>query len=39
MTDGQSRWEEWRKDYGSIIGLKLGSQNAVVLNSYKAVAE
>lgn len=39
MTDCQSRWEEWRKDYGSIIGLKLGSQNAVVLNSYKAVAE
>ncbi|KAB2573838.1 Cytochrome P450 monooxygenase patH [Lasiodiplodia theobromae] len=33
------RWEEWKKEYGSIIGLKLGSQNAIVLNSYKAVAE
>lgn len=39
MADSENRWEEWRKEYGSIIGLKLGSQNAIVLNSYKAVAE
>ena len=32
-----TRFHELRADYGSIVGLKLGSQNVVVLNSYKHV--
>ena len=31
------RFHELGKEYGSIIGLKLGPQNVVVLNSYKHV--
>lgn len=30
---------QWTKEFGSIIGLKLGPQNVVVLNSYKHVKE
>ncbi len=32
-----TRFHEFRADYGSIVGLKLGSQSVVVLNSYKHV--
>lgn len=38
-ADEQIRWEKWTKDYGSIIGLKLGPQNVVVLNDSKHVKE
>ncbi|SPJ78457.1 related to O-methylsterigmatocystin oxidoreductase [Fusarium torulosum] len=31
------KFHEMQADYGSIIGLKIGSQNFVVLNSYKHV--
>ncbi|KAK2736359.1 hypothetical protein FQN55_001654 [Onygenales sp. PD_40] len=30
---------EWRKKYGSIIGLKFGGSNFVILNSYQDVQE
>ncbi|KAJ5754119.1 uncharacterized protein N7511_008272 [Penicillium nucicola] len=33
------RWQEWSKQYGSIVGFKLGPKNAVVLNSYTHVKE
>ena len=33
------RFDGWAKDYGSLVGLKLGPQNVVVLNSYKHVKE
>jgi hypothetical protein len=33
------RYQEWSKEYGTIIGLKLGPKNAVVLNSYRHVQE
>lgn len=32
-----TRFREFGADYGSIVGLKLGSQNVVVLNSYEHV--
>jgi hypothetical protein len=32
-----ARFEQMKAQYGSILGLKLGSQNIVVLNSYKHV--
>ena len=32
-----TRFHKFRADYGSIVGLKLGSQSVVVLNSYKHV--
>lgn len=32
-------FHEWTQDYGSIVGLKLGPQNVVILNSYKHVKE
>jgi hypothetical protein len=32
-----TRFHEFGAKYGSIIGLKLGSQNVVVLNSYEHV--
>ena len=31
------RFQQMQAKYGSIIGLKFGSQNVVVLNSYKHV--
>lgn len=31
------RFHQWQADYGSIIGLKLASQNVVILNNYKHV--
>ncbi|MCJ1246862.1 hypothetical protein MMC30_004071 [Trapelia coarctata] len=31
------KFHEYRADYGSIVGLKLGSQSVVVLNSYEHV--
>ncbi|KAK5653767.1 hypothetical protein OQA88_7924 [Cercophora sp. LCS_1] len=31
------KFHEWQADYGSIIGLKFASQNAVILNNYKHV--
>jgi hypothetical protein len=31
------RFHELTKEYGSIVGLKLGPQNVVVLNGYKHV--
>ena len=31
------RFDEWSKTYGSIVGLKLGPQNVVLLNSYQHV--
>ncbi|KAK9783103.1 putative Cytochrome P450 [Seiridium cardinale] len=31
------KFQRMQADYGSIIGLKIGSQNVVVLNSYKHV--
>jgi hypothetical protein len=34
-----SRFQEWRKEYGDIIGLKFGPTNVVVLNNYKHVKE
>ncbi|KAI0163026.1 cytochrome P450 [Pestalotiopsis sp. NC0098] len=34
---GFLKFNEWKAQYGSIIGLKIGSQNVVVLNSYKHV--
>jgi cytochrome P450 len=34
-----SRWHEWGKEYGDIIGLKFGPQNVVVLNNFKHVKE
>jgi len=33
------RFQQLGSEYGSIIGLKFGSQNVVVLNSYKHVKE
>ncbi|KAJ9636441.1 hypothetical protein H2204_005274 [Knufia peltigerae] len=33
------KFHEWSKQYGPIVGLKLGPQNVVVLNSYKSVKE
>jgi hypothetical protein len=33
------RFQEWRKDYGDIIGLKFGPTNVVILNSFKHVKE
>ena len=35
----QVRFHEWRKQYGSMMGLKLGPQNVVILNDYKHVQE
>jgi hypothetical protein len=32
-----TRFHEFRADYSSIVGLKLGSQSVVVLNSYQHV--
>ena len=34
-----TRFHQFRADYGSIVGLKLGSQSLVVLNSYEHVRE
>ena len=39
LTLTTTRFHELGVDYGSIVGLKLGSQNVVVLNSYKHVRE
>jgi len=33
------KFHEWASEYGSIVGLKLGSQNVVILNDYKHVLE
>jgi hypothetical protein len=32
-----TRFHGFRADYGSIVGLKLGSQSVVILNSYEHV--
>ncbi|KAF7532399.1 hypothetical protein G7054_g7988 [Neopestalotiopsis clavispora] len=34
---GFLKFHQWKAKYGSIVGLKIGSQNVVVLNSYKHV--
>ncbi|KAJ5305888.1 hypothetical protein N7508_004903 [Penicillium antarcticum] len=39
LRKGFLRWQEWGKEYGNIIGFKLGPKNAVVLNSYRHVKE
>ncbi|KAJ5777836.1 hypothetical protein N7520_001082 [Penicillium odoratum] len=39
IRKGFLRQAEWAKDYGSIVGFKIGPQNAVVLNSYRHVKE
>lgn len=39
LTHRTLRFHDWGKEYGSIIGLKLGPQNVVVLNDYKHVQE
>ncbi|GAB0138040.1 hypothetical protein EsDP_00006287 [Epichloe bromicola] len=31
------KFQSWQANYGSIIGLKIGSQNIVILNSYRHV--
>lgn len=31
------RFQQWSVNHGPILGLKLGSQNVVILNSYKHV--
>lgn len=33
------RQTEWSKKYGSIVGFKIGPQNAVVLSDYRHVKE
>ncbi|KIX07465.1 uncharacterized protein Z518_02118 [Rhinocladiella mackenziei CBS 650.93] len=33
------KFHEWGKKYGSLIGLKLGPQNVVILNDYRHVQE
>ncbi|OQU95238.1 hypothetical protein CLAIMM_01474 [Cladophialophora immunda] len=33
------QFHDWQKQYGPVIGLKLGPLNAVVLNNYKPVRE
>ncbi|OCL13013.1 cytochrome P450 [Glonium stellatum] len=38
-TKGFLKFHEWGRKYGSIIGLKLGPQNVVILNDYKHVQE
>jgi hypothetical protein len=35
----RDRFQEWRKDYGDVIGLKFGLTNVVILNSFKHVKE
>ncbi len=39
LSDSFHRFHEWTKGYGSIIGLKLGPQNVVILNNYKHIKE
>ncbi|KAJ5813588.1 uncharacterized protein N7503_000338 [Penicillium pulvis] len=39
VRKGFLKQHEWTKEYGSIIGLKLGPLNAVVLNSHRHVSE
>jgi hypothetical protein len=34
-----SRFDEWAKEFGSIVGLKFGPQNVVILNTYHHVKE
>ncbi|EXJ75912.1 uncharacterized protein A1O5_00420 [Cladophialophora psammophila CBS 110553] len=33
------KFHEWSKQYGPVVGLKLGPQNVVVLNNYRSVKE
>ncbi|OAL19209.1 hypothetical protein AYO22_09970 [Fonsecaea multimorphosa] len=33
------KFHEWGKQYGAVVGLKLGPQNVVVLNTYKSVKD
>ncbi|KAJ6003138.1 hypothetical protein N7451_005685 [Penicillium sp. IBT 35674x] len=39
VRKGFLKQHEWTKEYGSIIGLKLGPLNVVVLNSHRHVSE
>ena len=34
-----ARFRDWTQKYGSIIGLKFGPANVVILNNYKDVQE
>ncbi|KAH8805047.1 cytochrome P450 [Xylogone sp. PMI_703] len=33
------KWDSWTEQYGTIVGLKFGTQNVVILNHYKHVKE
>ncbi|KAF2182543.1 hypothetical protein K469DRAFT_537259, partial [Zopfia rhizophila CBS 207.26] len=33
------QFAKWRREYGPIVGPRLGPQNAIVLNSWRAVRD
>ena len=35
--DFKAALQEWREDYGDIVGIKLGNELAVVLSNYNVV--
>ena len=35
--DFKAALQEWREDYGDIVGIKLGNELAVVLSNYDVV--
>ena len=36
--DFKAALQEWREEYGDVVGIKLGSELAVVLSNYDTVS-
>jgi hypothetical protein len=36
--DFKAALQQWRDDYGDIVGLKLGNELAVILSDYEVVS-
>ena len=39
QSDFRRTLEEWREDYGDIVGLQMGSELSVVLSDFQTISE
>ena len=39
QSDFRTTLEEWREDYGDIVGFYMGSEPSVILSDFQTIAE
>ena len=39
QSDFRNTLEEWREDYGDIVGFYMGSEPSVILSDFQTIAE